>query len=382
MKAVPSRRAIRAVAAGVVVALALAVMIVRSSEDRDSSVKVADSETSSSSSPTLELDEESTTTSLVEGSASTTTGVPQPTSTTAAPSGESLDTSEPLVLANEFIAFARYGGVCDTNDSCGLYVLDPKGGQPEKIYAGQVDDVSWAPDHSRLAFVNSEGLVVANADGTNPRLLVRHGGDDNFISGPAWSPDGRRIAFNARGHDDDPSDTFVVSPSGGQTEVLISTPGQDIFYGWAAKGRSAVISHGHEDVLLYDFSTGNERLLWRGDGTVPGGGDTGNFKMSRGHTSVSHNGLSIVRTFCSEDRHCHIFLKNFESDAPVIDLSGETTPELADTHGAFSPGGDRIAFVRAVGPDLSDTKIHVVDLASRRIERVPGGEVHYPNLAW
>jgi Tol biopolymer transport system component len=56
--------------------------------------------------------------------------------------------------------------------------------------------VSWSSDGMRLAGVQVAGrwnnifnVVVANADGSGERLLVRGG------SGPEWSPDGRFVAF-------------------------------------------------------------------------------------------------------------------------------------------------------------------------------------------
>jgi eukaryotic-like serine/threonine-protein kinase len=49
----------------------------------------------------------------------------------------------------------------------------------------------WAPDGRRFTYVRSDSLYVAGIDGA-PARLVAHGGEPHS---PAWSPDGRWIAF-------------------------------------------------------------------------------------------------------------------------------------------------------------------------------------------
>jgi TolB protein len=55
---------------------------------------------------------------------------------------------------------------------------------------------AWSPDGRRIAFAsardgNSE-IYVMNADGSSPVRLTEHPEQDDF---PAWSRDGRRLAF-------------------------------------------------------------------------------------------------------------------------------------------------------------------------------------------
>src|SRR5262249_54073436 len=58
---------------------------------------------------------------------------------------------------------------------------------------------SWSPDGARIAFdifdtQGSDDLWVMNADGTNPVDLTNDtGGAENFQ--PSWSPDGTKIAW-------------------------------------------------------------------------------------------------------------------------------------------------------------------------------------------
>ena len=64
---------------------------------------------------------------------------------------------------------------------------------------------TWSPDGRRIAFtrgtVGPEGLIqdlyVMDADGTHVRRLTDTPGNEEDEHDPAWSPDGRRIAFIA-----------------------------------------------------------------------------------------------------------------------------------------------------------------------------------------
>ena len=76
--------------------------------------------------------------------------------------------------------------------------MDADGSGPRNLTQNPAKDVrpAWSPDGRRIAFVsrrdgNSE-VYVMNADGSGKRNLTRDRASDDF---PTWSPDGRRIAF-------------------------------------------------------------------------------------------------------------------------------------------------------------------------------------------
>ncbi|MDE3001605.1 MAG: hypothetical protein OXU79_21225 [Gemmatimonadota bacterium] len=87
---------------------------------------------------------------------------------------------------------------------------------------------TWSPDSEHIAFVSTRDgnaeIYVMNSDGSNPRNLSNHEGVD--VS-PAWSPDGRRIAFYSNRHNDPfMHDIFVMESDGSNLHRLTS----DAFY--------------------------------------------------------------------------------------------------------------------------------------------------------
>ena len=161
-----------------------------------------------------------------------------------------------------------------------LYVMPADGGEPTRLtdLKDGVTNPVWSPDGSRLAFVsrvggweepekeeerqksrpprvitslkykwNGEGFVydrrphvfVVGAGGGKPTQVTD---GDWADADPAWSPDGRLIAFTSARHEerdhDDASDLWLISAEGGGARRLTATTGPAGLGSFSPDGRA------------------------------------------------------------------------------------------------------------------------------------------------
>ena len=123
----------------------------------------------------------------------------------------------------------------DTEGEADTYRYDVRTEELE-LFLENAFNARWSPDGSAIAFSadrrNDPGdadLFVADADGSDRRLVVDTGFDDVL---PVWSPDGRRLAFASEVHDGD-LDVFVVGLDGSGMRILTADhDGEDTPYLW------------------------------------------------------------------------------------------------------------------------------------------------------
>jgi len=141
-----------------------------------------------------------------------------------------------------------------------LMLLDVATGQTRRLTTGDYDEYlpAFSPDGTRIAFISDRGkdpdrtynndlwIVPVLGAAQAPTQLTTFAGDDNnpdYSSYPAWSPDGRSIAYIQGG----PIELFsygtrhlaVVAASGGEPRILTATLDRNIGNPmWSADGKS------------------------------------------------------------------------------------------------------------------------------------------------
>ena len=247
---------------------------------------------------------------------------------------------------NTWIAYLGSGGH--------LHLVRPDGAEAHLALSATVTAMTWSPASNLLAVVPASGpmsddlvLVKVGATTSTPTVVATH------LSSFVWSADGRQIAFGIGGVGSQPDRLFVYNVVSGVTTPLSYTP---------PPGTGAMLASWWPD--------GSGLLLWLDPGRSPAAESTGLQLVS---VPLDGTGaLALARTFVylpwlawSPDGHRLALVAQSGSfpwqgsRVEVCRPASGTCTSMAQPAGtvsldpAWSPGGGRLAFVRA--PVLSSS---------------------------
>ena len=135
-----------------------------------------------------------------------------------------------------------------------LYVADADGGSPRRLTRNDAEDVlpAWSPDGRTLAFSSNRSgafeIWVMNANGTGVRPVTRGARREDGSFYPAWSPDGERIAFASSFRTPENQEIYVVRRDGSTLRRLTRTAGDigalgdDAAPAWSPDGKRIVFA--------------------------------------------------------------------------------------------------------------------------------------------
>ena len=180
---------------------------------------------------------------------------------------------------------------------------------------------AWSPDGRKIAFTSTRGgttdIYVMNADGSDVTRLTNHPSGSWW---PAWSPDGQKIAFTGGNEDD----IYIINVDGSDLTRITNSPARDLFPAWAPGSQIAFLRVALDDQSgFYDFTIhvmdadgsnltrlgeGGFPLAWSPDGSriafaegrVVGGGEVNRDIYTR---NADGSGLRRITTHPSDDGH-------------------------------------------------------------------------------
>jgi Tol biopolymer transport system component len=101
----------------------------------------------------------------------------------------------------------------------GVWRLSLEGSKPERICDG--DQAEWSPDGKKIALRRNERILTLDLASGTAKVLIPE--DWPHCSGPAWSPDGKSLAFAARW--DGGNGVFVVPVGSGKPAKVYDQQG-------------------------------------------------------------------------------------------------------------------------------------------------------------
>lgn len=214
---------------------------------------------------------------------------------------------------------------------------------------------------TRIAYISSQHsnssseyrLSVADYDGYNPQVVLR---SDQPIMSPAWSPDGRRLAYVS--FESHRSQIVVQNLYTGQRQVVSDQPGINGAPAWSPNGQRLALTlsrDGNPEIYILNLATHKLRRLTN-DTAI----DT--------EATWSPDGKTIVFT---SDRGGSPQLYR-------IPVSGGRPQRLTfegsyNARAEFSPNGQQLALVHRVGG--GQFRIAVLNLASGKLHVLTDGRL-------
>ena len=227
-----------------------------------------------------------------------------------------------------------------------LWVMNADGSGQRALTRDSAEKWSpaWSPDGRRIAYASSgtnysSRISVNNADGSG-RLRLSRGYKYDQQSAPAWSPDGRTIAFH--GYDDGSYWISSVGADGIGQRTL--TPGglgiaEDGGFAWSPDGRKIAFTNVHDvGVYVMNRDGSGRHLLARTEATDR----TQDGAFRTGDPAWSPDGRRIA---CISDGV--LWVMNADGTRPrrLVDSHADK-PNGSPGDLAWSPGGRKIAFTQ------------------------------------
>ncbi len=231
--------------------------------------------------------------------------------------------------ANGEIAFASH-----RDGTWAIYTMGTDGSHPTRLTRDPCDnrDPAWSPDGRRIAFTAytasdaSAAFLIMNADGSGETGLCGGGGSDGvYDMQPAWSPDGTKIAFIHQIYGDNSAYVTNVDGTGSYTQLTHPEYAESPYdLAWSPDGQKIAYADAPGSILVMDAADGSNKKLVMRNGEAP---------------AWSPDGTKIAFQ-SNRDGNYEIYVMNADGSNPTR----LTNDPRSDLEPDWSPDGTKIVF--------------------------------------
>ena len=255
--------------------------------------------------------------------------------------------------------------------SCSLWLMAPDGRQQSRLLAsrGYLSDPAWSPDGRQVAYVaRPDRLCLVHVTSRREQPLVSGVAED--VRWPRWSPDGKQLAFMGDGR------LYTIAAAPGAQPAPRTPPGWGALYSgdapaWSPDGTHLAVAAGRPGKsAIYVTAAGDgalRRIVLKGDNRSPAWSPDGAWIAFASERSGATN-LYVVRP----DGH---------------DEQALTQGPGTDMDPVWSPDGKRVVFSRRLtrptkGGSPGTTGVWVVEVSTRREHALTPGSRWDGHATW
>ena len=228
-----------------------------------------------------------------------------------------------------------------------VYQMPALGGTPRPlagsggVFLRSNPTASISPDGRQLAWADSAGILVRPIAGGEARRVAR-----GFeLHSPAWSPDGKRLAYVAGNQsyvniigNTSPSSIWTVGVSGGEAVRVTETQHINVSPAWYADGKS----------LVYVSGVGGIRDVWQVRLQGDGGADGEPMRLTTGaepySVSLSRDGAHLAYSVLRQRANIWTAPISATATAPYSAMQPVTRENQRVEGVALSPDGKWLAY--------------------------------------